>query len=70
MLVLLVTGQKALYGTVAGVEIGVTDTATLTVGSGTSATQLNLWQQNMVAVKADRGRFLIPCFLLTGDSPS
>ena len=65
--------SKALYGTVAGVEIGVTDTATLTVGSGTSATQLNLWQQNMVAVKAEIEvgfRADTECFnLLTGAVP-
>ena len=65
--------SKALYGTVAGVEIGVTDTATLTVGSGTSATQLNLWQQNMVAVKAEIEvgfRADTDCFnLLTGAVP-
>lgn len=66
--------SKALYGTVAGVEIGVTDTATLTVGSGTSATQLNLWQQNMVAVKAEIEvgfRADTECFnLLTGAVPT
>lgn len=65
--------SKALYGTVAGVEIGVTDTATLTVGSGTSVTQLNLWQQNMVAVKAEIEvgfRADTECFnLLTGAVP-
>lgn len=65
--------SKALYGTVAGVEIGVTDTASLTVGSGTSATQLNLWQQNMVAVKAEIEvgfRADTDCFnLLTGAVP-
>ena len=44
---------KALFGTVAGVEIAFTDTASLTVGSGTSATTINLWQQNMVAVRAE-----------------
>lgn len=44
---------KALFGTVAGVEIAFTDTASLTVGSGTTATTINLWQQNMVAVRAE-----------------
>lgn len=44
---------QALYGTVEGVKVDVTDTATVTVGSGTSATQINLWQQNMVAVRAE-----------------
>ena len=65
--------SKALYGTVAGVDIDVTDKATLTVGSGTSATQLNLWQRNMVAVKAEIEvgfRADTECFnLLTGAIP-
>jgi HK97 family phage major capsid protein len=65
--------SKALYGTVEGVEIGVSDQATLTVGSGTSATQLNLWQRNMVAVKAEIEvgfRADTECFnLLTGAVP-
>lgn len=65
--------SKALYGTVAGVEIDVTDKASLTVGSGTSATQLNLWQRNMVAVKAEIEvgfRADTECFnLLTGAVP-
>ncbi len=64
---------KALYGTVAGVEISVTDQATVTVGTGTSATNLNLWQQNMVAVRAEIEvgfRADTECFnLLTGAVP-
>lgn len=44
---------QALYGTVEGVKIKVTDTATVTSGSGSSATTINLWQQNMVAVLAE-----------------
>lgn len=40
---------QALYGTVNGVEISFTDTATLTSGGQT----INLWQQNMVAVRAE-----------------
>lgn len=44
---------QAMFGTVAGVEIDVTDTASLTVGSGNDATTINLWQQNMVAVRAE-----------------
>ena len=40
---------QAMYGTVAGVEISVTDTATLTSGN----TTINLWQQNMIAVRAE-----------------
>lgn len=65
--------SKALFGTVAGVEIGVSDQATLTVGSGTSATTINLWQQNMVAVRAEIEvgfRADTECFnLLTGAVP-
>lgn len=41
--------SKALYGTVAGVEISFSDSATLTSGN----TTINLWQQNMVAVRAE-----------------
>lgn len=40
---------QAVYGTVNGVEISITDTATLTDGDNT----INLWQQNMVAVRAE-----------------
>jgi HK97 family phage major capsid protein len=45
--------SKAIFGTVAGVEISFTDTASLTVGSGESASTINLWQQNMVAIRAE-----------------
>lgn len=45
--------SKALFGTVAGVEIAVSDSATLTTGTGQNATTINLWQQNMVAVRAE-----------------
>lgn len=65
---------QAMYGTVAGVEISVTDTASLTVGSGNDATTINLWQQNMVAVRAEIEvgfRADTSCFnLLTGAIPS
>ena len=65
---------QALYGTVNGVEISVTDTATLTVGSGNSATTVNLWQQNMIAVRAEIEvgfRADTSCFnLLTGAIPT
>ena len=40
---------QALYGTVEGVKISVSDQATLTTGNKT----INLWQQNMVAVRAE-----------------
>jgi len=44
---------KAMYGTVEGVKIGVSDQATLTVGSGDNVETINLWQQNMFAVRAE-----------------
>ena len=40
---------QALYGTVNGVEISFSDSATLVSGN----TTINLWQQNMVAVRAE-----------------
>jgi hypothetical protein len=59
-----------MYGTVAGVEIAVTDTATLTSGN----TTINLWQQNMIAVRAEIEvgfRADTSCFnLLTGAVPA
>lgn len=65
---------QALYGTVAGVEIAVTDTASLTVGSGQNVTTVNLWQQNMIAVRAEIEvgfRADTSCFnLLTGAIPT
>ena len=39
----------AKFGTVDGIEISVSDQATLTTGDGT----INLWQQNMVAIRAE-----------------
>ena len=61
---------QAMYGTVAGVEISVTDTATLTSGN----TTINLWQQNMIAVRAEIEvgfRADTSCFnLLTGAVPA
>lgn len=41
--------SKAMYGVVQGVQISYTDQATLTTGSGT----INLFQQNMFAVRAE-----------------
>lgn len=61
---------QAMCGTVAGVEISVTDTATLTSGN----TTINLWQQNMIAVRAEIEvgfRADTSCFnLLTGAVPA
>ena len=44
---------KAMYGTVEGVQIAYSADATLTYGEGTSASQINLFQQNMFAVRAE-----------------
>lgn len=40
---------KAMYGTVEGVKIDISNQATLTIGTGA----VNLWQRNMFAVKAE-----------------
>lgn len=45
--------SKAMYGTVEGVRISISDEATLISGSGASATTINLFQQNMFAVRAE-----------------
>lgn len=42
--------SKAMYGTVEGVQISINDSATLDIGNDTS---INLWQQNMFAVRAE-----------------
>lgn len=44
---------KAMYGTVEGVRIAISDEATLTVTSGGSTSSINLFQQNMFAVRAE-----------------
>lgn len=41
--------SQAMYGTVEGVKISKNDTGTVTAGS----TTINLWQQNMVAIRAE-----------------
>lgn len=41
---------QAVYGTVEGIQISVSDQATLDIGSGQT---INLWQQNMVAIRAE-----------------
>lgn len=66
--------SQAMYGTVNGVEISITDTASLTVGSGNDVSTINLWQQNMIAVRAEIEvgfRADTNCFnLLTGAIPT
>ena len=44
---------KAMYGVVQGVTIDFSTEATLTVTNGTSVSQINLFQQNMFAVRAE-----------------
>ena len=44
---------QAMFGIVEGIELTVSDQATLVVGSGNDATTINLWQQNMFAVRAE-----------------
>ena len=44
---------QAMYGIVQGMEVTVSDQATLTVGSGDDVQSINLWQQNMFAVRAE-----------------
>lgn len=41
--------ESAMYGTVEGVKVSVSDQATLDDGG----TQINLWQQNMFAIRAE-----------------
>ena len=41
--------NDAVYGTVEGVQVSISDQATLTDGAGA----INLWQQNMFAVRAE-----------------
>ncbi len=45
--------NHAMWGTVEGVKIDISDQATLTVQEGTSTEIINLWQQNMFAVRAE-----------------
>ena len=63
-----------MYGTVAGVVIDVTDSATITGTANNQAYTINLWQQNMVAVRAEIElgfRADTSCFnLLTGAIPT
>lgn len=44
---------KAVYGIVEGITVGYSEDATLTVGTGDSATTINLFQQNMFAVRVE-----------------
>lgn len=44
---------QAMYGTVEGIKIDMSNQATLTVGTGNDAQTINLWQRNMFAVRAE-----------------
>ena len=45
---------QAMYGTVEGVQISMNDKGVVTLNAGTtSAVNINLWQQNMVAILAE-----------------
>ena len=44
---------QAMYGTVEGVQIGYSEDATLVAGESGSETYINLFQQNMFAVRAE-----------------
>ena len=66
--------SQAMFGTVEGVQIAVTDSATITGTANNQAYTINLWQQNMVAVRAEIElgfRADTSCFnLLTGAIPT
>lgn len=44
---------QAMYGTVEGVKIAINDTGVVSGGEGSGAYTINLWQQNMIAVRAE-----------------
>lgn len=45
--------SHAMWGTVEGVQVSISDQATLTVEESGETKQINLWQQNMFAVRAE-----------------
>lgn len=61
---------QAMWGTVVGVDISISEESTLTIGTQ----QINLWQRNMFAVRAEIEvgfRADVNCFnLLTGATPN
>ena len=66
--------SKAIYGTVSGVQIAISEEATITgTDANSQAYTINLWQQNMFAVRAEIEigfRADLDCFnLLTGAVP-
>jgi HK97 family phage major capsid protein len=45
--------SRAMWGTVEGVRIDISDQASITIAQGTGTELVNLWQQNMFAVRAE-----------------
>ena len=45
--------SQAMYGLVQGITVDISDQATLTAGTQESPVTINLWQQNMFAVRAE-----------------
>jgi HK97 family phage major capsid protein len=43
----------AMYGVVEAIELAISDQASLTYNDGTNDVTLNLWQQNMTAIRAE-----------------
>jgi HK97 family phage major capsid protein len=67
--------SDAVWGSVEGIQMAISDQATLAVGSGQSASTINLWQQNMFAVRVEieiavAVKNINEFVLLTGDTPS
>ena len=66
--------NQAMYGTVEGVQIGISDQATLTTkDQSNSDVIINLWQQNMFAVRAEIEigfRADVSCFNVLGRTHS
>ena len=67
--------EDAVWGSVEGIKMAVSDQASLTIGSGNSAETISLWQNNMLAVRfeievAFAVKNAAEFVLLTGDTPS
>ena len=67
--------EDAVWGSVEGIKMAVSDQASLTIGSGDSAETISLWQNNMLAVRfeievAFAVKNAAEFVLLTGDVPS
>ena len=67
--------EDAVWGSVEGIKMAVSDQASLTIGSGNDAQTISLWQNNMLAVRfeievAFGVKNAAEFVLLTGDTPS